>query len=239
MEPVDGLHTVKDCLTCNLRSEEFFCALPDSVLIRFQEIKSTSTVPARTVLFAEGSAPDGVYMLCHGRVELTVRSRNGEILSIRNSQPGEMLGLHACISGVPHDVTAETAELSQVNFVRRQDFLDFLREHGDACVQAAEQLSQRCHGAYSVVRSFEVSHTAAERVARLLLELEVHAAHNGAHSRQKNISMNHEQIAATIGISRELVSSVLQDFAQRGLATLEDKVLEIHNRIELEKLVAS
>ncbi len=239
MEPADGLHIIEDCLTCKLRSEDFFCALPDSVLIRFQEIKSTSTVPAQTVLFAEGSSPKGVYMLCHGRVELTVRSRSGEILSIRDSQPGEMLGLHACVSGVPHDVTAETGELSQVNFVRREDFLRFLREHGDACVQAAQQLSQRCHGAYSLVRSFEVSHTAAERVARLLLELEVHATHNGAHSPRKNISMNGEQIAATIGASRELVSSVLQDFAQRGLATLEGKVLEIHNRAELEKLVAS
>ncbi len=239
MEPADGLHMIEDCLTCKMRSEEFFCALPDSVLIQFQEIKSTSTVPARTVLFAEGSVPDGVYMLCHGRVELTVRSRNGEVLGIRNSQPGEMLGLHACVSGVVHDVTAETAEVSQVNFVRREDFLRFLREHGDACVQAAQQLSQRCHGAYSVVRSFEVSHTAAERVARLLLELEVHADHNGLQGPRKRISMNREQIAATIGASRDLVSSVLQDFAERGLATLEDKVLEIQNRTELEKLVAS
>ena len=239
MDPADGLHIIEDCLTCKMRSDAFFCALPDSALIRFQEIKSTSTLPARTVLFAEGSSPQGVYMLCRGRVELTVRSRGGEILSIRNSQPGEMLGLHACVSGVPHDVTAETAEVSQVNFVRREDFLDFLRQNGDACVQAAHQLSQRCHGAYSVVRSFEVSHTAAERVARLLLELEVHAAHNGVQSPRKNISMNGEQIAATIGASRELVSSVLQDFAQRGLATLEGRTLEIHNRAELEKLVAS
>jgi len=239
MDGGNGLHIIENCLTCKLRSEEFFCALPDSALIAFQKIKSTSTFPPRTQLFTEGASPQGVYMLCSGRVELMVRARNGEVISLRNSQAGEMLGLHACVSGVPHDVTAEIVEESQVNFVRREDFLRFIQEHGDACVQAAHQLSQRCHSAYSLVRSFELSHTAAERVARLLLEVAVHAANHGNSSQRLDVSMNPDQIAATIGIGREVVSSILKDFADKGLATLQGRVLEIHNRTELEKLVAS
>lgn len=239
MDSPNQLHVIENCLTCKMRSEEFFCALPDNALAAFQEIKTTTTYPPRTRLFAEGQPPHGVYMLCRGGVELSVQSRAGELVSLRNSQPGEVLGLHACVSGVPYDVTAETTEESQVNFVRREDFLRFVQENGDACLQAAQQLGQRCHSAYSLVRSFELSHSTAERLARLLLELAVHAGNHGAAGPRIDVSMTPEQIAETIGASPEVVSSLLQEFADKGLATLQGAVLEIHNRAELERLVAS
>lgn len=239
MEASGQLRVIENCLTCKMRSEEFFCALPDSALALFQGIKSTTTYPPRTRLFAEGQPPHGVYMLCSGGVELSVRSRSGEEVGIRNSQPGEVLGLHACVSGVPYDVTAETTEESQINFVRREDFLRFIQENGEACLQAAQQLGQRCHSAYSLVRSFELSHSAAERLARLLLEVAVHAGSHGASGPRFNTSLTPDQIAGTIGASREVVANLLQEFSDKGLATLKGGVLEIQNRTELERLVAS
>lgn len=40
------------------------------------------------------------------------------------AEPGDVLGLHATITGERHELTAETLQPSQLNFVGRYDFFD-------------------------------------------------------------------------------------------------------------------
>jgi CRP/FNR family transcriptional regulator, cyclic AMP receptor protein len=77
--------------------------------------------------------------------------------------------LNATVSGVPHETTAETGQPCQLNFVKRDDFLKFLTEHGDACMHAAIHMSRECQQAYQQLRSF-VATSAPERIARLMLD---------------------------------------------------------------------
>ena len=67
-------------------------------------------------------------------------------------------------------MTAETIDPCQVNFVKREDFLRFLKEHSDACFEVAEQLSEKYNTACREVRALGLSHSAAEKLAKLLLE---------------------------------------------------------------------
>src|SRR5204863_328744 len=76
-----------------------------------------------------------------GRVKLSMSSSEGKTVTLRTAQPGEVLGLHAVVSGKPYEATAETLGPCQVNFVRREDFLQFLREHPEASIHAARELS--------------------------------------------------------------------------------------------------
>ena len=56
------------------------------------------------------------------------------------------------------------------NFVKRDDFLRFLKDDVQACFKLAEQLSERYHDACNEVRSLGLSHSAHEKLANLLLE---------------------------------------------------------------------
>ena len=128
-----GLQLVENCLICKLRSDNFFCALPSSALEAFEKIKFPTAYPRGAVLFVEGQPPRGIYMLCKGRVKLSVNSAEGKTLILKIAEPGEVLGLHACVSGINYELTAETIQPCQVNFVKREDFLKFLQEHGVPC----------------------------------------------------------------------------------------------------------
>src|ERR1035437_9225018 len=123
-----------------MKTDRLFCDLPASALELIETIKYATAYPKGAVLVVEGQAPRGIFVLCKGRVKLSICSTDGKTLILKIAEPGEVLGLSATVSGKPYELTAETVDPCQVNFVKREDFLRFLKEHSDACLRVAEQL---------------------------------------------------------------------------------------------------
>jgi CRP/FNR family cyclic AMP-dependent transcriptional regulator len=141
------------CLDCTQRSEGVFCDLEPDALQQFDEIKSLESWPRGTVLFREGQAARSVFLLCSGRVRLTVCAENGRRMTLRFVAAGEVLGLSAVLAGSCYEVTAEVTEPVRVAEVHRRELLHFLREHGEVCMHVVHQLSEDLHMAYDRVRS--------------------------------------------------------------------------------------
>jgi CRP/FNR family transcriptional regulator len=233
-----GLQITENCLICKLRQSGFFCDLPRPALEALETIKYASAYPQGAMLFVEGQAPRGTYIICSGRVKLSTTSRDGKTLILRIAQAGEVLGLHATVSGKAYELTAETLQPCQLDFVKRDDFLKFLQNHGDACLHAAQHLSQNCQSAYEMIRSLGLSHSVSEKLARLLLEWSSDGEVTKDGIRIK-VSLTHEEIAQLIGTSRETVTRVLGEFRDRRLAHLHGSTLLIQNKAELERLIGS
>ncbi len=232
-----GMELVENCLSCNLCAEGFFCRLPKSAMEAFQPLKFTLVHPAGATLFVEGQTCRGIYILCKGRVKLSANSSDGHTLILKVSQPGEVLGLNATLSGIPHETTAETGQPCQLNFVRGDDFLRFLTQHGDACMQAAIQLSRDCQQAYAQLRSFTMS-SASQRVARLMLDWSqddsgVATAHG------IKVALTHDEIAQIIGMSRETVTRTLATLRKQHIAELQGSTLLIQNMAAIHKLAGA
>jgi CRP/FNR family transcriptional regulator, cyclic AMP receptor protein len=96
-----GIQISENCLLCKLRQTGFFCDLPKASLEELEKVKYASSYPQDAVLFVEGQAPRGVYLICSGRVKLSTTSRDGKTLILRIARAGEVLGLHATVSGKP------------------------------------------------------------------------------------------------------------------------------------------
>lgn len=233
-----GMELVESCLFCKLRTESFFCSLPAKTLDAFEKIKFPSSLPRNSVLFVEGQTPRGIYLLCKGRVKLSVNSSDGKTMILKIAEPGEVLGLHACVTGIPYELTAETVQPCQVVFIKRDDFQKFLSDHGDACLMAAQHLSSTCHTAYDTIRTIGLSHSASEKLARMLLELaaEGEATKDGI---RVKLALTHEEIAQVIGTSRETVTRLLANFRKKQMAILKGSTLMIKNKAGLERLVGS
>jgi CRP/FNR family transcriptional regulator len=233
-----GLQITENCVLCKLRHSGFFCDLPKDSIEDLEKVKYASGYPQGAVLFVEGQSARGVYIVCNGRVKLSTTSRDGKTLILRIAQAGEVLGLHATISGKPYELTAETLQPSQLDFVKRDDFLSFLQHHADACLSAAEHLSQNCQSAYEMIRSLGLSHSVSEKLARLLLEWATGGDETKDGIRIK-VSLTHEEIAQLIGTSRETVTRVLGEFREKELAQLRGSTLLIRNKAGLERLVGA
>ena len=203
----------------------------------FQPLKFTVAYPAGATLFVEGQVCRGIYILCKGRVKLSATSRQGQTLIFKIARPGEVLGLNATVSGGPHETTAETGQPCQLNFVKRDDFLKFLTEHGDACMHAAIHLSRECQQAYQQLRSF-VTSSAPERIARLMLDWS-HEDSGTATAHGIKVALTHDEIGQIIGMSRETVTRTLANFRQRRIAELHGSTLLIQNMAAIQKLAGA
>ncbi len=150
---------LQSCLDCAQRSDRVFCDLPPDALGEFDGIKSVQTYQRGTVLFREGQTARAVYLLCEGRVRLSVCSENGRRMTLRTASPGEILGLSAVLAGGSYQVTAEVVNPVQAAEVRRKDLLPFLHQHSEVCLQVVNLLSEDLHEAYDRVRTLGMART--------------------------------------------------------------------------------
>ena len=233
-----GLNILDNCFTCPVREEHLFCNLSVQGGQRLNEIKSTAVYPKNAMLFIEGQQPRGVFVLCTGKVKLSTSSREGKTIITKISESGDVLGLNAVVSNRPYEVTAEMMEPGQANFIARDAFLQFLKDHGEVALRVAEQLSRNYYTAYEEIRTLGLANSPSEKFAKLLLSWTAKSTPgNGAD--QVKLTLTHEEIAEIIGTTRETVSRLFSEFKKKQLLQLKGSTLVIRNRPALEKIVQS
>jgi CRP/FNR family transcriptional regulator, cyclic AMP receptor protein len=71
---------------------------PNPALASLSQASQKSIVPAGAILFVEGQAPRGIFIVCSGKINLSTTSREGKILLLKTAGPGEALGISTSIS---------------------------------------------------------------------------------------------------------------------------------------------
>jgi len=233
-----GLEIIESCLTCPYKQERLFCNLPAVAVQRLAEITASATYPKGATLFVEGQDARGVYVLCSGQVKLSTSALDGKTLIIKIAEPGDVLGLPAAISGKPYEVTAQVLMPTQANFIARSDFLNFLREHGDAALRVAQEMSQTYHSAFAEMRTIGLSHSAAEKLARFVLDWAASQKPEKDSNRYR-LTLTHEEIAQLIGATRETVTRLFADFKKKQLLLVKGSTLVLKDKAELERMVTA
>ncbi len=227
-----GLEIIQSCLTCTAREGSLFCDLARPAVTELAAIRQNSFYPAGAVLFVEGEASRGLYILCSGRAKLTATSPQGRSVIVRIANVGEVMGLSGTISNTTYVATAETLEPCQVNFLPRAEFHRFLRNHAEVAVRVAQHLSMELRRAYHQVCQVVLAPTARARLASLLLD---YCARNGGGRFQ--LRLTHEEVGEIIGATRETVSRTLADFRKEGLLQIRGPHITIQRPEALQTLL--
>jgi len=134
--------------------------------------------------------------------------------------------------------TAKVIEPAQANFMAREDFLRFLRDHGEAALRVAQQLGETYPSAVAEMRTIGLSHSASVKPARFQLDLS--SNHTGVKGDIKlTLTLIHEEIAQIIGASRETVTRLFSDFKKKQLVQVKGSTVTIKNKPALESLVGA
>jgi len=232
-----NLDIQNNCVMCSRKAERLFCDMSPSAMQTLEAIKFTGVYPKGSILFVEGEQPRGVFILCSGRAKLTTSSSEGKTLIVKIAEAGEVLGASATILGRPYEVSAETIEPSQLNFIKRDDFMRFLQEHTDACMHTAQQLSEKYQSAQREIRSLGLAQSTSEKVAKLLLDWCEHGETTPKGVRLK-VLLTHEEIAQMVGTTRETVTRLLSDFKRRKIIEVKGSTVLVMRKSELQSLVS-
>jgi CRP/FNR family transcriptional regulator, cyclic AMP receptor protein len=230
-----GLEIEERCAECKAADHDFFCNFSGAMLDAWDDVTHKSTLPAGAILFVEGQAPRGMFVICSGRVNLSTTSKEGKLLLLKTAEAGEVVGLSATVSGLGYEVTAETATDAQVSFIARNHVLELMQTQSEFGMQSARFLSRGFHEAYRDIRDLMLSKTSAGKLARLLLSQSPLPEPEGPEIRIPS-AMTHEEMAHRIGASRETVTRLLTDLKKRQLIRLDGPTLVIRSRTALEAL---
>jgi CRP/FNR family cyclic AMP-dependent transcriptional regulator len=233
-----NLEVEYNCGECRVRADRLFCNMSESAVEALDSVKFTGLYPKGSLLFVEGEEPRGVFILCSGRAKLTTSSTEGKTLIVKIAEPGEVLGASATILGKPYEVSAETIEPSQLNFIKREDFLKYLNTHAEACLHTAQQLSEKYHSAQREIRSLGLSQTTSEKLARLLLDWCERGGEQTTKGIRIKVLLTHEEIAQMIGTTRETVTRLLSDFKKKKIVDVKGSSLFVLSKPQLENLVS-
>ncbi len=233
MKDFNNLKIRHKCSDCEFRTEGFFCNLSQDNLQIFESRKITNFYPKGATVFFEGQPSKGIYLLCKGRVKLSTSSKDGKVIILHIAEAGEVLGLSATVSDSIHIATAQALEPCRASYVRNEDFLRFLEENSEACLNAVKQLSQNYQKACLQICSLGLSATVADKLATLFLGWckASCADSDGIHLK---ISYTHEELAQMIGTSRESVTRILKSFRERKLITRNGSEVIIPDKKKLE-----
>lgn len=225
-----------DSPRANPHSTMPFCSLKGAALARFVAIAPEINRSRGESFFMEGEAPNYVFVICSGRIKLSVTSREGKTAILRIAGAGEILGLSAAMSGTPHETSGEAVELCRVKAIRVSDFMHFLEEYPEASAEATSCLLRDYRVVLNNVFRLALPNTVAGRLASLLLEwLDAPHATTGT-ERRFIVALTQEEIASMTNTSRETVSRVLHQFQEEKLISIKGASMTILKPEALEQL---
>jgi len=106
---------------------------------------------AGSLLFKQGDAVTGVYILNKGKARLTLQSSEGHIHFEETVGRGGLIGLPAAISGNPYSLTAEVLTDSELAFVSRHELVTLMQSDIVLSLRLVELLSQEVRAMRDVI----------------------------------------------------------------------------------------
>ena len=111
---------------------------------------------AGEMLFVEGEAPAGVYVLYEGAVELVFSPHQGTPKPLRAVNPGHILGLSSVVMQHPHDCSAVARTECEIGFVEREAFLRSLEKTPAIWLSILRMLSNDVNAVYDDMRALAI-----------------------------------------------------------------------------------
>lgn len=225
------------CQNCPNAAKYAFCSLGDDARKFLESESITVEYPRGTVLFREGDECRGVFVVCSGKVKVSVTSREGRTMILRIADGGDVLGMSAALSGEPFEVTAEALEPSRVRVLHLKSLQCLLHQYSEAGICVAKALAEDYKAAFDDARRLALPETPAGRLAQLLLDWAAEAKAAGA-TPTITMALTHEELASMTATTRETITRTLSRFRKEKLISIRGVALTLLQPSALEQLSA-
>jgi len=229
--PSHGSPEIRDLL----RRVSIFSHLDQAGLAAIERLMEIRTCSGEAVITGQEDPGDSLFVLVRGKVKVVLYGESGRemILSIFKS-PGDFFGEMSLLDNQPRSATILAVEPSTLLILKRRDFQAHLEANPRTAVAVLTELSRRLRHADEVIGNLALLDVYG-RVARKLREM---AEADGEETEEGVVIRERptqQEMAATIGTSRETVSRVLSELARRGYIEMTGRRLLIRRSFLLEQ----
>jgi len=205
------------CAVCQAAPHCAFTNLTPEALQEFRSIAQTRFYAAGSTILRQGEEADGLFVLQSGLVRLLHLTPAGKPVGVRLLTPPEIVGLTEVITGDRYSSTVETVEESQVEFVPRKRFVPFLLSTPALAVELLIRVSQDFERIQEGIYESDGGSPLVERLVHKLQELAAACGVNTERGLLLDAPLTVQDLAGTLGCSRQWASKLLSEIESRGL----------------------
>jgi CRP/FNR family transcriptional regulator len=199
----------------------------DPELLReFQQKAFFAEIPKGQDVFLEGDQVDAIALLISGVVRVYKIGETGREITLYRFGNGEscILTANAILSQKNFPAVATVEQKAEAIMIPSESFREWVRRYDLWREFVFDLLSERLSAVMAIVE--EVAFRRMDtRVATFILERS---------RRSDSIQITHQEIAAELGTSREVVSRILEDFSASGLVNVSRGMIKVLDREELQ-----
>ena len=201
-----------------------------ALVSEFQRTAYSARIPAGKDIFAQGDQVDAIALLLSGAVRVYKIGETGREITLYRFGVGEscILTANAILNHHAFAAVATVEQDAEAIMIPATAFRDWVRRYDPWREFVFDLLSRRLASVIEIVD--EVAFRRLDiRVASLLLE----------RSKTANpVSITHQEIAAELGSSREVVSRILETLTGQNMVQMERGTIHVIDAQSLETLAA-
>ncbi len=234
-EATDAEPSSKERKAAALARASLFEGLEQPDIDRLADLSKTSTYRSGDMIFQKGDLSRSLYVIDRGRVKISTDSPDGREVALNLLGPGDVFGEIALIDGGARTADAIACEPCRLLQLDRADLTPLLEREPALTMRMLVALTGRVRW---IADRFEDSLflDLGARLAKRLLFLGDHFGIDSPRGRRLSVSLPQRELAAHMGVSRETVNRLLQQWRASGLIMIDRGVLVLTNLEQLSKL---
>jgi CRP-like cAMP-binding protein len=185
------------------------------------------------VVFAEGDACAGLYIVERGHIRIFKSSSGGreQVLSIDG--PGGSVAELPVFDGGPYPASASAVDGATLLLFRKQDFHALCLAHPEVALKVLKVVGSRLRRLVGIIEELSFT-TVRRRLASFLFRLARQEGKRTDEGIEITLPANNQELAAQIGTVRELVSRNLSRFQQEGILKVDARSVVVRDLAALE-----
>jgi CRP-like cAMP-binding protein len=206
---------MSDTVETVLRKTPLFAGLTEDEMRALRRRVSSKQYNRGEILFSEGDACRGLFIVGSGKVRIFKLSASGreQILSIEG--PGSSFAELPVFDGGNYPASAAPTEEAEVLFISRKDFQDFCREHPEVALKVIAVVGSRLRRLVGIIEDLSFT-TVRQRLIALILRLVQTSAIRSSEGVHVELTKSQQDLAAELGTVRELISRNLGRLQAEG-----------------------
>ncbi len=215
------LDRLEDNASVVLRSAALFRALAPRWIGELAAIAVARSYPRGTIVFRQGEACPGIFVVVAGSVRVFKSSAQGKDHVLHLAGPRTTFAEVAVLGGFPCPATAEAVEDTTCLLLPSRDVAALLAAHHELCLQLLSGMAAWVRHLASLLEDV-VLRDAGGRLARYLLD---RAGPSGAAG--FTLPMLKKDLASHLNLTSETLSRTLRRFVDAGLLAVDGQRVQV------------
>lgn len=190
----------------------YFAGLPPKILSAIRSRVITKRYKKGAVIYAEGEASAGLYLVESGTVRIYKGSADGREQDLHRVGAGQSFNDAAALDGASTVATAEAREPAVVQLVPRDALRDLILRHPEIGLSVSHVLAERVRELSALVGELSLQHVVSRLAAFVLRSVD---------ARSVVMLPTRQDLAAQIGTVREVAARGLRHLEQLGCIRIE------------------